>query len=85
MDINSNSFKKDFSEDNTNFVIFLNRSIKAVIPSLIPCGFLIGAITLLKGVRNSRPDMPLIGRSQTYFFYSIRVADKYPKLMEKFL
>lgn len=83
MDINSNSFEKDFSEDNTNFVIFLNRSIRAVIPSLIPCGFLIGAITLLKGVRSSRPDMPLIGRSQTYFFIVlVRVADKYPKLVE---
>lgn len=83
MDINSNLFKKHFSEDNTNFVIFLNRSIKAVIPSLIPCGFLIGAITLLKGVRNSRPDMPLIGSSQIYFFtVLVRVADKYPNLVE---
>ena len=83
MDINSNLFKKNFSEDNIYFVIFLNRSIKAVIPSMIPCGFLIGAITLLKGVRNSRPDMPLIGSSQIYFFTVLfRVADKYPNLVK---
>lgn len=64
-----------FSKETTNFVISPNRFIKAIIPSLIPREFLIGAITLLEGFRNNRHFVPLTGSSQTSFAISARVKN----------
>lgn len=65
-----------FSKETTNFVISPNRFIKAIIPSLIPREFLIGAITLLEVYcRNNRHFVPLTGSSQTSSAISARVKN----------